>query len=152
MIVKKLRLKKGWSQKQLSEVAGLSVRTIQRIEHGDKPGLESAMSLASIFEVDVSTITPEQEEAEIHDLEDRRLETVGSIQGIKEFYVHASIYTVLIVASLILWGLSVSLIVWLFFCWGVLLLLHGLVSFDKATFIGPRWEKRILEKRMGKKL
>ncbi|MFT4817174.1 MAG: transcriptional regulator with XRE-family HTH domain [Pseudohongiellaceae bacterium] len=152
MIVRKLRLENGWSQKQLAEIADLSVRTVQRVEQGDKPGLESMKSLASVFKVDVSVILSEQEEAGNTDSEDKRLEAIGYIQGIKEFYVHASIYAVLTFAALIQWGLSVSLIVWLFFCWGVLLLLHGLVNFDKATFIGPRWEKRILEKRMGKKL
>ena len=29
MIIRKLRLKRGWSQEQLSELSGLSVRTVQ---------------------------------------------------------------------------------------------------------------------------
>ena len=32
MHVQKLRLKKGWSQQQLADFSGLSVRTVQRIE------------------------------------------------------------------------------------------------------------------------
>jgi transcriptional regulator with XRE-family HTH domain len=36
--VKQLRLQRAWSQEQLAELAGLSVRTIQRIENGDRPG------------------------------------------------------------------------------------------------------------------
>lgn len=32
MIVRKLRLQRGWSQEQLATLTGLSVRTIQRIE------------------------------------------------------------------------------------------------------------------------
>ncbi|PLL91167.1 DNA-binding protein, partial [Klebsiella michiganensis] len=38
--VKQLRLQRAWSQEQLAELAGVSVRTIQRIENGDRPGLE----------------------------------------------------------------------------------------------------------------
>ena len=34
MYVQKLRLKKGWSQQQLADFSGLSVRTVQRIEAG----------------------------------------------------------------------------------------------------------------------
>lgn len=41
MIVRKLRLQRGWSQDQLATLTGLSVRTIQRIEQGQQPGLES---------------------------------------------------------------------------------------------------------------
>ncbi|STT48732.1 DNA-binding protein [Klebsiella pneumoniae] len=36
--VKQLRLQRAWSQEQLAEMAGLSVRTIQRIENGETPG------------------------------------------------------------------------------------------------------------------
>lgn len=152
MNVRNLRLKQCWSQKQLAEISGLSVRTIQRIEQGDKPGLETAMSLASIFEVSVSTINLAREDEKMIEAENSKLEAIGYVQGIKEFYVHVAIYVSLVIASLILWGLSQPLVVWLFFCWGVVLIIHGLVSFDKATFIGPRWEKKIIEKRLGKKL
>jgi transcriptional regulator with XRE-family HTH domain len=59
MILKKLRNKKNWSQEQLAEIAGLSVRTIQRIEAGGKASLESLTALASVLEVDTSTLEQE---------------------------------------------------------------------------------------------
>jgi transcriptional regulator with XRE-family HTH domain len=40
MIIRKLRLQKGWSQEHLSQISGLSTRTIQRIERGHKASLE----------------------------------------------------------------------------------------------------------------
>jgi len=49
MIVRKLRLQRGWSQEQLAELSGLSVRTIQRLERGKQAGLEKYRSLASVF-------------------------------------------------------------------------------------------------------
>ena len=55
MIVRKLRLQRGWSQEQLAELTDLSVRTIQRAERGQTPSLETARSLASVFGVDIST-------------------------------------------------------------------------------------------------
>ena len=54
MIVRKLRSKYGWSQEQLAELCGLNVRTIQRVENGNKASLETLKSLASVFEVDIS--------------------------------------------------------------------------------------------------
>lgn len=52
--VKQLRLQRAWSQEQLAEMAGLSVRTIQRIENGERPGLETLSALAAVFEVTVA--------------------------------------------------------------------------------------------------
>ncbi len=57
MIVRKLREQQNWSQEQLARFSGLNVRTIQRIESGNKASLESLKSLASVFEVDISTLT-----------------------------------------------------------------------------------------------
>lgn len=50
--IKKLRLEKNWSQEQLSEKSGLSLRTIQRIESGSNVSMESIRVLAAAFEVD----------------------------------------------------------------------------------------------------
>lgn len=44
---KSLRLARAWSQEQLAELTGLSVRTVQRIENGD-------MSTARILTADLS--------------------------------------------------------------------------------------------------
>jgi transcriptional regulator with XRE-family HTH domain len=59
MILKQLRLTRLLSQEQLAQMSGLSVRTIQRIESGHVPSVESLKCLASVLEVDVSTLTQE---------------------------------------------------------------------------------------------
>jgi len=51
-----MRLGRGWSQEQLAEASGLSVRTIQRIENGQAPGLASAAALARVFDVGVDQL------------------------------------------------------------------------------------------------
>ena len=65
MNVRKLRLQRNWSQEQLAQVSGLSIRTIQRIERGQTPGLESVKSLvhdqaisSSILGMVASTLIP----------------------------------------------------------------------------------------------
>ncbi len=57
MIIRKLRAKRSWSQEQLADFCGLNVRTIQRVESGQKASLETLKCLASVFEVELSTLT-----------------------------------------------------------------------------------------------
>ena len=57
MLVQKLRLQRGWSQQQLAELSGLSVRTIQRVENGQPASTETLKSLASVFETDFSALS-----------------------------------------------------------------------------------------------
>ena len=48
MIVRKLRLQRGWSQSQLAEMLGVATRTVQRLEQGQRPSLETAKALAAV--------------------------------------------------------------------------------------------------------
>ena len=57
MIVRRLREKKGWSQEQLAELSGVSLRTVQRVEAGNRASLETLKSLASVFEVKLESLT-----------------------------------------------------------------------------------------------
>ena len=45
--LRQLREQRAWSQEQLAEVAGLSVRTVQRAESGGAASLETRMALAA---------------------------------------------------------------------------------------------------------
>ena len=59
MLVRKLRIEKGWSQETLAQISDLSVRTIQRIERGGNASLETLGALAAAFEVDIATLATE---------------------------------------------------------------------------------------------
>lgn len=59
MIVKKLRESRNWSQEQLAQMAGLSMRTVQRVEAGNNASMETLKSLAAVFEVSIDTLTEE---------------------------------------------------------------------------------------------
>lgn len=50
--VRSLRLGKSWSQERLSEVSGLSLRTIQRIENGSSISMDSLKELAKALGVE----------------------------------------------------------------------------------------------------
>lgn len=60
MNIQQRRLEKEWSQDQLSRYSGLSTRTIQRIESGQKVGLESLKCLAAVFEISTNALMQEQ--------------------------------------------------------------------------------------------
>lgn len=51
-LAKKLRTAENWSQEQLSEACGLSLRTIQRLENGGNASIESVRALAAAFGID----------------------------------------------------------------------------------------------------
>lgn len=56
--IKALRHSKGWTQQHLSEICGLSLRTIQRVERHGAASKETALSLCAAFEQTIETILP----------------------------------------------------------------------------------------------
>ena len=56
MGVKELRQERSWSQEQLADLSGLSLRTVQRIEASNKAGYGSLRALALAFEIDDSAL------------------------------------------------------------------------------------------------
>lgn len=154
MIVRKLRLQRGWSQEQLAEMMDVSTRTIQRIERGHKPGLETSKSLAAVFEVDVGTFNSgDNVMNESQTLKTDELLAMQYVKGVIEFYGHLLMYTVFSSVFLLTGGWNLEGILWPFMGWGLGLLMHGLWSFDVfGTAASPRWERRMVEKRLGRKL
>ena len=62
MDLKHRRLAKNWSQEQLAAISGVSSRTIQRIENGAKPGMETLKALAAGLEVSVAELQEDKTE------------------------------------------------------------------------------------------
>lgn len=54
--VRKLREAKGWPQQQLADAAGLSLRTVQRIEKAGNASKESVPCLCASLDVDISEV------------------------------------------------------------------------------------------------
>jgi len=159
MSVQKLRLKYGWSQEQLASASGLSVRTIQRIEAGYPASAESLKSLAAVFEVDFSTLSPEQtmNSATTPSVLSERQESEAFtyVRKLRGFYMHLFRYIVICLALLAinltltpnkLWAL------WVIGCWGLGVLLHASRVFRPDWVLGPQWERQQVEKRLGRPL
>ncbi len=62
--IRALRLERAWSQEQLAEIAGLSVRTIQRLEQGQPASLDTIKALAASFDLPASHFHPDNSEGE----------------------------------------------------------------------------------------
>jgi XRE family transcriptional regulator, regulator of sulfur utilization len=153
MIVRKLRLQRGWSQDQLAEFTGLSVRTIQRLERGQKPSLETSKSLASVFEVDLSTFNTE--ETAMNDkieLKQDEIEAIEYAKGVKEFVEGVIAYVIIVVVFFTVFGFGHPVLYWVFMGVGIGLVIQGLITFEVIRFPTQSWEKRIVEKRLGRKL
>ncbi|WP_305819158.1 2TM domain-containing protein [Photobacterium leiognathi] len=155
MIIRKLRLQRGWSQEQLSQLSGLSIRTIQRIEQGQKAGLESLKSLAAVFEIQVSDLQMEPPmNKEITITEDEK-QAIEYVKSIKEFYSHFVTYLLVITGLFVInyftspdywWA------VWPALGWGIGIVSHALSAFEILNIFGPEWERKQVEKRLGRKL
>ena len=63
MNIRELRKQKYWSQDQLAQMSGLSLRTIQRIERDQKAGLESLKALSAVFDIEISELQREAVDA-----------------------------------------------------------------------------------------
>ncbi len=151
MLVRKLRLERGWSQEQLATLSGLSVRTIQRIERGATPGLESLNALAAVFEVDIEQLK-HGESSSSWSLEEQQV--YEQVKEIKGFYSHLISY-VAVIAMLFVINLIVSpgyiWAIWPMLGWGIGLTIHGLNTFEVMNLFGADWERKQVEKRLADK-
>jgi len=166
MIVKKLRLQKGWSQEQLSQFSDLSVRTIQRIERGQQPSLESLKSLAAVFQININDLQPEKNmdtqtnhntdsntnRARL-DIEEKK--AMEYVEGIKSFYQSLVSYFISI-GCLTAINLFVSPeYLWVLWCaagWGIGIIFQAIYTFEVFSWFSPQWEKKQIEKRLGRDL
>ncbi len=157
LIVRKLRLDKGLSQEQLADMAGISTRTLQRIERGAKASPETLKCIASVLETEFGILREEQDmttqtqTAPLPEMSAEEREAMEYVRDIKSFYGHAVVYGVAMAALLIV-NLIVSpgnlWFLWAALGWGVGLVSHGMSVFEVFDLFGGDWEKRQIRKRM----
>lgn len=62
--IRELRTQRGWTQEQLSEVAGISLKSVQRCEKGDPAALSTLQGLGSAFDLTVEALLAPMEKAQ----------------------------------------------------------------------------------------
>ena len=142
--IKKMRLDRHWSQDQLAEMSGLSIRTIQRIENGENAGLESLKSLAAVFETNIADSDKKEEMEQIRKEEEY-------VQHVKGFYKLLAIAIFSLVVPFIL-AISDSsnwnIFLWMLLSWAVLIGIYSLNVFD---FFGDEWKRKLIKNKFKKK-
>jgi transcriptional regulator with XRE-family HTH domain len=144
--IKKLRLERHWSQEQLAEMSGLSIRTIQRIENGENAGLESLKSLAAVFETNIKDSNKKEEVDQI-----RKEETY--IQKLKGFY---KLLGLALINLILFFFIAVNdsdsegwwLFIYMLITWISFLGIYSFISFD---FLGEEWKRKMIDKKFKKK-
>lgn len=142
--LKKMRLERHWSQDQLAEMSGLSIRTIQRIENGENAGLESLKALAAVFEINIEDSDKKEE------IEQIRIEE-AYIQNVKGFYKLLAIAILSLAAPFIIAVNDSSfwnVFFWILLSWAVILGIYSLNIFD---FFGEEWKRKMINKKFKKK-
>ncbi|EPL3844590.1 helix-turn-helix domain-containing protein [Klebsiella aerogenes] len=150
--VKQLRLQRAWSQEQLAELAGVSVRTIQRIENGDRPGLETLSALAAVFEINVAELSDDAPVGHEASLDLRIEEAKSRLHQESRFFRSLSVAVTVCVLLLVINRLTQPDIywsVWVAIVWGALLLLRGLRLFVFAGWI-RQWRQARLQRLLRK--
>lgn len=156
MLVQKLRLQRGWSQEQLADVAGLSVRTIQRIERGQTASLETQKALACVFEIEIPQLQePQMPNPATNAAETEEMLAFAHVRRVRKFYISV-VHSVVIVIALFIVNLVTNPdYLWAFwpaFGIGLALLTRGLTVFNRLPFLNADWEKREAEKFLGHRL
>ena len=144
--IKKIRLERHWSQEQLAEMSGLSIRTIQRIENGENAGLESLKSLAAVFDTNIADSDKKEEAEQIRKEEEY-------VQNVKGFY--KLLFFAIINLIIFLWiaindsdseGWFLFLYMLIFWIFGL-----GAYSLNYLDFFGEEWKRKIIDKKFKKK-
>lgn len=157
MSIQKMRLQRGWSQQQLADVSGLSARTIQRIEAGHPGSVESMKSIAAVFEVDFSTLKNEANTMNKVEMSEENRERIAfqKVRRMRGWYLHVTMYFVVILASAAIDLFTTPGIIWfigLALFWGIGLLFHAMTVFFFDKYFGGAWELKQVEKLLGRPL
>ena len=156
MLVQKLRLQRGWSQQQLAELSGLNVRTIQRIEKGQEPSVESLKSLAAVFNVEFSTLKEQGMDNVISETQSaEEILAFNQVRKLKDFYIHLAQYVLVIALLTVINALTTPnrwWVQWVVMGWGIGVFFHWLQISERFSLFGSKWEKEQVEKRLGRKL
>jgi transcriptional regulator with XRE-family HTH domain len=143
--IKKMRLERHWSQEQLAEMSGLSIRTIQRIEKGENAGLESLKSLAAVFETNIEDSNKKEEIEQIRKEEEY-------VQNVKWFYGFIALAILSLVGFFIIALFDSDSEGWFLFFYMLIFysLALGAAFLNIFDFFGENWKRKMINKKYKK--
>lgn len=84
--IKRWREERHWSQEHLCEIAGIGLRTLQRIEKGDAASRESVMALAAAFNVDIGALIEDPVKQKAIAAQEKAAKGLGGLK--LSFWIH----------------------------------------------------------------
>lgn len=151
VLMKSLRLKHRWSQEEVAQLSNLNVRTIQRVEKGEKVGSETLKALAAVFQIStqelVETIRCDtsgdcNNESNRETVDNRQEKALEKAKAIKYFYANA----VFLLSTFVLFmlpnyngGENAGALFGVFLSFSAIVIMHALFVFQP---FGKNWEKR----------
>lgn len=123
--VRRWREERCWSQEHLAEVAGIGLRTVQRVENGDKASRESVMALAGAFDVDAMALVLDTKRDVEQAVDAERARGVAIFRLV--FWIHLASYAFgLLLFAAISVVVGAPVMKWAAIWWGVGLAAHAL--------------------------
>jgi len=141
--IKEMRLERHWSQDQLAEMSGLSIRTIQRIENGENAGLESLKALAAVFEIDIVDSDKKVEMEQIRREEEYVQKIMGLYKLLALALISLAVPIILAIGDSSYW----RVLLWILFSWAILIGIYSLNNFD---LFGEEWKRKLISKKFKK--
>ncbi len=80
---------------------------------------------------------------------------LNQVKEIRGFYSHLISFVLIMALLFVINYVVYPKYIWAWWAalgWGVGLVVHGLSAFEVLNFFGPEWERKQIEKRLGRKL
>ncbi|MEN9307721.1 MAG: hypothetical protein RL173_1653 [Fibrobacterota bacterium] len=138
-LLRQLRDERSWTQEHLAEVAGVSLRTVQRIEREGNASADSRLALAAAFGVDVSIFvgkagepdSPEPAPAVVEQPQNASSGRLGEGSFLRHLVVYLAVCSFLVYLDFSS-GSAYHWSFWPVLGWGLGLLLHGLSQWSRG--------------------
>ena len=132
--IKRWREERHWSQEHLADLAGIGLRTIQRIERGEQASRDSLMALAAAFNVDVIALTVDAR-SEAQAIVQKKAAKTGAALRLSFWISLASYLFGMVLFTGINIGTGSNVMMWAMIWWTVGTAGHGLavVLFELVT-------------------
>ena len=138
--------------------AGISVRTVQRIENGKRASLESLKCLAAVFETSVSSLVQEKpmtttESPSQRFIEQQEKEAISYVENLKGFHMNWIAFLVVMPCLYLLNRQVTPDFLWVAIvaaAWMFAIILHAVVLFGMFSVFGGAWEQRKFQERMNR--
>lgn len=126
--IKRWREERHWSQEHVADLAGIGLRTVQRIENGEAASQESVMALAAAYNVDVMALSIDQEEEAAKIVAKHNAKARAGLR--LSFWIHLASYLLGIIIFVgINIGTNSNTMLWPLIWWTVGVASHALTVF-----------------------